>query len=304
MGEREILMLVIISLLFLSSIAFSAKFIIRRALKIDFPSYVEARPGESLLIEGNVTNIGTVWLRKITVNVTGIPFNYTLYPDYLKALPVRWKWSPERGLERVPRGLNIVVNIPENASEGNYTVVVKLQEHLTVLKVYNYTTFILSVKSPKKVIQQPKIKITSLSLPEKVITNRPFLLNLTLENEGGKGDVNISVILPWDWAVDNSTKKITMSQNSTALVTFNITPGKENGNITLVVVYDGNRDVIKFYRSGEYLLPIESVKGTSHASFSWIIIASLILLAMIFVVFFKFVGISIQRKKPEEISSK
>ncbi len=311
MKKKEILMLAVISLVFLSSIAFSSKFIIRRAFKIEFPSYVEAKPGDSLLIEGNVTNIGTVWLRKITINVTGLPFNYSIYPGYMEVLPIRWKWSPENGLERVPRSLNIVVNIPKNVSEGNYTVTIKLQEHLTALKVYNYTTFTLSVKNPhsiksskKLVNKQPKIKITSLSLPDEVITNKPFLLNLTLENKGGKGNASVSVILPHDWVVDNSTKEIIMGQNSTALVVFNITPGRENGNVTLVIMYDGQRDVITFYRSGKYLLPVESVKETSHSSFSWIIIASLALLIAIFAVFFKVVKINIQRKKPEEITSK
>ena len=129
MKKKKFLILVTLWLLFFSAIAFSTKFIIRRAFKVEFPSYVETRPGESLLIEGNVTNIGTVWLRKITINLTGLPFNYSIYPGYMEVLPIRWKWSPERGLERIPRSLNIVIDIPKNASPGNYSVIITLQEH-------------------------------------------------------------------------------------------------------------------------------------------------------------------------------
>ncbi|MCD6371377.1 MAG: hypothetical protein J7L39_01525 [Candidatus Aenigmarchaeota archaeon] len=304
MKKVYLAIILLLGLILLTTTSFSRRFIIRRAMVISFPKVVKAKPGEEIIISGNVTNIGTVWLRRISIEVYGLPFEYKLFPDYLEYLPIRWSWSPTHGLRRIPKSLHIVVKVPKNAS-GVYEVTYKLQEHLTILEVYNTTTFKLIVenRTESKEVEKPKIKVESLSLPEKVISGKPFLLNISLINEGGATDLNISLSLPKSWSVDNTSKIITLGKDEKALVSFNVTPTEESGNVSFLITYGKEKSQISFLRTGELIVPLPIEKEKPRKVEIWPFLVVILSVLVIFLTL-KNIRIKIERKTPEKVPSK
>ena len=286
----------ILAILLIGTYIQSSPIILKRRLMIKVPSVIMAKPGEEVLIKGEIYNLGNTWLHKLNFTLEGLPFEYEIRPSYLKDLPVKMKYVLGEGWERLPTKFYMRIFIPSNAS-GNYNIMLKLQEHFTALKVYNITTFNLMITG------YPNISISEISYIPKIIENNAFDINVTLKNTGfKKATAAVEITLPETWLVDKKSKTIEIDKNSTALLTFSVLPTSEIGNFSLTLRYTYDNKTEEKVEFGPILIPIP--KEEAPTKVEWRNVALFIFGLIFLVLVFRYYRLKKVRKKPEEVRKK
>lgn len=216
---------------------------------------IEARPGDTVIVNGSITNIGRKWVLQLKLS-SDCPFEHEFVPNYFKELPVRWGWDPEIGNFRKPESFILKINVPENAS-GEYEITITGQELFSALKVTNSTSFTLDVKP----VLVANISIIEVDFPEKVIQDEPFNISVVVMNEGNKIEaVNITLDAPTDWEIPERSKYLGIEPNVTRDVIFTVTPTTTAGNVTIYLQYPYKQKIVKIVKTGPYLKPLEAPK--------------------------------------------
>ncbi len=257
---------------------------------IILPEYVYADPGEEITVEGKLLNTGNTWLHFITLNLSGLPFEYEIIPEKFDHLEIFWNWTT---MKRIPKKFFIKIKIPENASRS-YAVKVFAQEHFTALKVWNYSYFILKIRP------RPNVTVKDLIFPTEVFEGEPFLIKVVLENSGlANATANLTISLPSDWSVDEKVKSVKLGPLSNATVIFNVTPTTTVGNFSIILTYPYKKKLISIKKFGPVLVPltVPEVKPEFKIPLKLIMLAVALILA--FILFFKHYRIRLVRKKPE-----
>lgn len=243
--------LIILSLIVTLTISQRQRFYL---FSIVVPKEVEALPGEEVVIQGKLFNNGLFWLRNFKIWLE-VPegFEYEVNPSFFKAVRILRAWNPEVGLHRLPHNFTIKIKIPEDAV-GEYEIKVFGQEQRSWRKVTNSTSFIIKVPGI------PKINVTSIELPEKIIAGKEFTLNATLQNKGrGAAKINITLLLPEDWSVEEKTKIIALGANESETISFKILPTESKGRVSLIVEYEFVKEVLRFVALGPQIVPEKEV---------------------------------------------
>lgn len=246
-----LLLLVSVLLILLFSQFISSAAILRKGFAISVPKVVDAYPGDVVTIQGTILPTKTM-MRNVYLFVEGVPFTYTLEPNYFDTLPVTYKWTNATGLVKVPKAFEIKIFIPSDiAEEKNYTINVTGQETFTYLRIENSTSFQLRVK-PTAVFS-----ISQILFPENVVDGQIFEMNVTVKNEGTKSeDVTLSVSAPSDWNVTDGTQTVMIAPQESLDVIFALTPTNSSGLISLNMEYPYKTSIINITRLGPILAPV------------------------------------------------
>jgi len=214
--------------------------ITRRKLIVSLPEEIEGFSGEEILISGKISSQGT-WMRKVFVYIEGLPYTYTIEPNYFEVIPLS-----------KPSDFQIKIKIPDNLEEEKlYIVTITAQE--------TYTAFRTEGKATLKVRAKPtaEFSLSGIVLPQTIIENQSFPLNLTVENKGNKEEeVNVSLKLPLGWNCEDGIKSVKLSPGQASTLTFNITPSNTTGSISISMEYPYKGSIANFTRLGPILAPI------------------------------------------------
>ncbi|MEM5869591.1 MAG: hypothetical protein QXR09_00250 [Candidatus Aenigmatarchaeota archaeon] len=284
-----------------------------RGFVIDLPSTVDASPGETITINGTILNIGYYWLRNFNISVSGLPedFKVKVIPEKFDAVRILREWNPEQGVYRVPEKFWIEIKIPEG-KVGAFLVEVKGKEWWSFKKVENSTKFVLRVSA------QPKLSISDIEVPEKVVEFKPFNISFEVKNEGaGNWPVSLRVIAPEDWKVEPEVQNFTINASSSEKVVFTLTPTNTSGNISIFMEYPYKSEILNLTKIGPMIVPtkeevVEGIKiPTALAALTEFVkanpVVTLIAIILLAIIFWNVWQIVKQikfkkvRKKPEEI---
>jgi len=285
-----------------------------RAFRMEVePMLVEALPGELVTINGSIYNMGYFWIHDFNISVTGFPENYkvSVAPDYFSNVRTLREWSSEKGLYYVPERFFIVVEVPSDAS-GIYTVTATGQEFQSMKKVSNSTSFMFRVSAA------PKVSITDINVPERVVEFEPFNISFAVSNEGASDQsVTLAMLVPEDWNVTPDFRAATIRPNFSETFEFTIIPTSTSGQISAVLKYPIKQTIMNITKAGPYLIPtmpsIIPIEIPTDLS-AWLdglvvfvqenTIVALVIVVAIGIVLWYFVStykFYSRRKKPEEI---
>lgn len=230
------------------------------SFEIIMPAEVDVDPGQDVTIDGGILVTGFYWLHNFDLKVEGMPYEYEIEPKG------RWEhvrilrdWNPEQGMFRVPDKFKLHINIPEDAT-GSHIVTVTGQEHHSFREVSNFTYFVLRVAGePIK----PQLTVTDILVPEEIKEFEPFQLTFKINNEGPMDtDATVTIVVPEDWEVDEASQNLSIKKNESAASAFDIIPTTAAGEVSLVVQYPFREEIIRFTKTGPYLIPAGAVTTT------------------------------------------
>ncbi|MEM5766107.1 MAG: hypothetical protein QW423_00485 [Candidatus Aenigmatarchaeota archaeon] len=280
---------------------------------ISLPEEVEASPGETVIINGSVLNIGRYWLHNFNISVSGLPENFEVkvVPHMFKELRILREWNPQQGVYRVPEKFLIEIKVPEGKI-GAFLINVTGKEWGSWRRVENSTLFILTVS------MQPKLSVSNIVVPEEVFEFKPFNISFDVKNEGlGDWPVSLKVITPEDWKVEPKVRDIVVNASSSHSVVFTLTPTDKTGNISILIEYPYKKEILKLTKTGPFIIPakeeiVEKVEvPTALASLAEFVktnpVVTVIAIILVMIIFWnvwqivKHAEIKKVRKKPEEI---
>jgi len=229
------------------------------SFEILFPEEVNVEPGEEVTVEGGIIVTGFYWLHNFDLTVEGLPYEYELEPEWWEHVRILREWNPEQGVYRVPDKFSLKINVPEDAS-GSYIVTINGQEHHSFREVSNFTFFVLSVSGePLK----PQLTVSDILVPEEITEFEPFRMTFKINNEGPIDTVaKVAVVVPEDWEVDEPTVEMSLKKNESAAAAFDIIPTTTAGEVSLVVEYPFKQEIVKFTKTGPYLIPTGATTTT------------------------------------------
>lgn len=280
-----------------------------RGFSIGIPEVVEAAPGELVVINGTILNFGYYWLHNFNLSTSGLPENYvvTFSPEWFEHVRILRGWDTERGVYLLPEVFTMSIQVPANAT-GIFTVNVTGQEFMSWKKLSNSTTFILRVSTP------PKLSISDIVVPERVIEFKPFNISLEVKNEGLiNQSVSLSVIAPKDWNVTPEKQSFIVAPGTSQPAVFTLSPTNTSGNISVFLEYPFKAQILNITKVGPVLVPttpVITIPGLAvwleqlKALPSWIIIVAVVFLVIIVWNLYKILKgykFRIVRKKPEEM---
>ncbi|MEM7825487.1 MAG: CARDB domain-containing protein [Candidatus Aenigmatarchaeota archaeon] len=212
----------------------------RRKLIITLPLEVEGFSGEEVIVSGKIYSKGT-WMRKVFVYVEGLPFVYTIEPNYFDAIALN-----------KPSEFKIKIKIPDNLEEEKvYLVTVKAQETYTAYAVEGKSTFKLKAK-PKA-----EFSLSRILYPQEIIQNQSFSLNVTVENSGNKEEVaNIFLKVPEGWNYEDGITSVKLKPGEASTLSFNITPSNTTGSVSVIIQYPYKDSILNVTKLGPILSPI------------------------------------------------
>lgn len=222
-----------------------------RGFIITLPSMVEASPGETVVVNGSILNIGLYWLRNFNITVKGLPedFEVKLIPEKLDVVRILRAWDPEKGVYRVPEEFKIQIKVPENAS-GAHLLTVTGKEWFSWRKVENSTLLALKIVTP------PKLSLSDIVVPEKVVEFEPFNISFEVKNEGAANQtVSLKVIAPQDWKVEPAVQDLTVEGLSSRLVVFTLIPTNTSGTISIFMEYPYRAQILNMTKTGPFIVP-------------------------------------------------
>jgi len=284
-----------------------------RGFVISLPDMVEASPGETVTINGSVLNIGIYWLHDFNISVSGLPedFEVKVIPEKFENLRILRDWNPEQGVFRVPEKFWIEIKVPEN-STGAFLVNVTGKEWASWKKVENSTRFVLRVSAP------PKLSISDIVVPEKVVKSEPFNISFEVKNEGlTEQKVTLKVLAPEDWKVEPEVQSLSVNASSSQLVIFTLTPTNTSGEISVFMEYPYKAQILNLTKVGPLIVPVEAAAvekiemPTALAALAEFVkanpIVTIIAIILLVIIFWnvwqivKQVTFKKTRKKPEEM---
>ena len=261
-NKRSILLFVAIGMLVTMAVA---PFVVHSArtfhtFEMKMPEEVNVMPGENVTVEGDIYVTGYFWLHNFNLSVSGLPYDYELDPEWWEHVRIVREWSSEKGVYRTPEKFELYIDVPADAS-GSYIVTVTGEEHHSFRQVSNFTYFVLRVAGePLK----PQLTVSDILVPEEITEYEPFKLTFKVNNEGPLDTVaTISVVIPADWEVDEPTQNISVKKNESSASSFTIIPTTNAGEVSLMVEYPFKEEIIKFTKTGPYLIPTGAITTTT-----------------------------------------
>jgi hypothetical protein len=277
------------------------------------PDLIEAMAGDSVTVNGSIFNFGMYWISDLNLTAKGLPDDYKIeiVPQHFDQLKIIREWNPVQGLYRVSETFLIKIQVPANAA-GVFAVNVTGQEYQSWKKLSNSTSFILRITST------PKISISDIEVPEKVVEFQSFNISFIVNNEGATDQsVTLTIDAPQDWNVTPDVLTSTVKTNSSGNFQFGITPTNTSGEISAVLEYPFKQIIVNMTKRGPYLIPTASEAPAIEVPtgmFTWIdsivtftqenpivVIVSIVVLVIIVWYFASTYRFYIRRKKPEEI---
>jgi hypothetical protein len=232
------------------------------SFEIKLPDEVQATPGQDVTIEGGVLVSGMFWLHDFNLTATGIPYEYTISPNWFESVRILRSWNPVDGLFKTPDKFNITIHVPESAY-GSYIVLVTGQEHRSYSQVQNSSYFVLNVGGAV----EPQIEISDILVPETIDVNEPFTMTFTVSNKAPiDSATTISAILPEGWKADATSKTISIKAGESSSEKFIIVPTTSAGTVSLLVEYPFKNHVVNFTKEGPYLVPGGEAQGNETQS--------------------------------------
>ncbi|MFH8087021.1 MAG: hypothetical protein QW609_04345 [Candidatus Aenigmatarchaeota archaeon] len=283
-----------------------------RGFVISLPEEVEASPGETVTINGTILNTGLYWLRNFNISVKGLPegFEVKVIPEKFEAVRILRGWDPEKGVYRIPEKFWIEIKIPEGKT-GAFLVNVTGKEWWSWKKVENSTLFVLKVSSV------PRLSISEIEVPEKVVEFKPFNISFEVRNEGlTNQSVKLKVIAPEDWEVEPASQDLIVKANSSEPVIFTLTPTNKSGEISIFMEYPYRKEILNLTKIGPMIVPIKEEVGKIEMPTALVALAefvranpvvTIIAIILLIIIFWnvwqivKQVSFKRARKKPEEI---
>lgn len=300
------IVLILFVLALIPTITFSA--MKWRSFVFTTPEEVSASPGQEVLINGTILNTGWWWLHNFSVTLEGLPAGseYTITPNHWDELKITRDWNPQQGVFKIPEPILISIKVPTNAA-GLYTVTLKGQENYSPYQFSNTTTFVL------KIIGEPKLSISDISVPPVVYGNESFNVSFDVKNEGSAETVaNATLIMPSDWTIDFKNKVNVIEPNATTKFVFTVTPTLSSGTIGAYVEYSYGKTVYNTTKEGPMLSPqSRSVQPSGPAlpnltqifeNFSPVLITILaVIIIVIAWILWSMYTMYAKRKKPESV---
>ena len=85
--------------------------------------------------------------------------------------------------------------------------------------------------------------------------------------------------------MDNSSKSIRLEKGARALISFNVTPTEESGNVSFLISYGKEKSQISFLKTGELIVPLPIEKEESRKVEIWpflVVILSVLVMRVFF----------------------
>lgn len=230
------------------------------SFEITVPDEVNANPGDTVEVEGEILVTGMYWLHMFEMTVDGLPYEYEMEPGWGEHVRILRDWNPEVGVFRVPETFKLTIQVPEDAV-GAHLVTITGQEHHSFREISNETYFILTVGG---VVGEADLGISDILVPETIKEYEPFSLTFKIDNDGAlDAAATISVIIPEDWEVDESSHTLSVEAYSSEVGRFEIIPTTTAGEISLLVEYPFKEEIINFTKVGPYLIPTGELPPTT-----------------------------------------
>lgn len=224
------------------------------------PDEVNANPGATVDVEGEILVTGMYWLHNFDLTVSGLSYDYEIEPAWWEHVRILRDWNPQQGVFRVPEKFKLTINVPEDAS-GAHLVTITGQEHHSFREVSNETYFVLTIDDAPA---QVNLSISDILVPEMIKEYEPFNLTFKIDNaEAIDIAATVSVSVPEDWEVDEASKTIQVKGDSSEIDMFTIIPTTTSGEISLFVEYPFKGEVINFTKVGPYLVPSAELPTTT-----------------------------------------
>ncbi|MEM5882934.1 MAG: hypothetical protein QXQ77_01665, partial [Candidatus Aenigmatarchaeota archaeon] len=94
-------------------------------------------------------------------------------------------------------------------------------------------------------------------VPQTIIENQSFPLNVTVENKGSvEEEVKLYLKVPEKWIYEDGVKSLKLKPGEVSTLTFNITPSNITGSISIILEYPYKEGVANFTKLGPILTPI------------------------------------------------
>jgi len=287
-----------------------------RGFVISLPPEVSIQPGETLTVNGGITNIGFYWEHNFTLTYSGLPsdYNVTITPNHWDDLMTIRAWNEVNGTYKVPVPFNISITANALAS-GVYAVNITGQEHQTWRETSNSTVFILRVGNATgnvTTVTQGTISISEIVVPETVKEFQPFNVSFNIVNNGDKNQtVNVSLKGPADWTI-TAAQSFVVAANSSVPAVFSVIPTSSAGNLAVMLQYPYQQTVLNITKAGPYLIPTTTETQTAPifsatGLFSFIqqnTVLSIIIVLVVAILIWYFAStysFYSKRKKPEEM---
>jgi hypothetical protein len=294
-----------------------------RGFIVNLPSEIDASPGQTVVINGSILNIGSYWEHEFNLTSNGLPSSYSVMftPEYWQDMMTIRAWDPVNGVYKVPVPFNITIVIPSDAVSGVYAFNVTGQEFQSARYVHNSSIAILKVAgaagTPTNATQtQGVISISQIIVPETVEGFKPFNVSFDVVNSGTDSqNVNISLQGPSDWTLTAPQSVLVPAGGSVPLV-FSAIPTSTAGSLAVVLTYPYQQTILNITKSGPYLVPTSGATTSVPSQFSMtglvsfvqqnavitiIIVIVVLILIWYFISTYSFYS---KRKKPEEMKKK
>ncbi len=222
------------------------------SFEIIVPDEVNANPGDTVVVDGEILVTGMYWLHMFDMTVEGLPYDYEIEPDWEEHVRILREWNPEQGVYRVPETFKMTIDIPEDAI-GAHLVTITGQEHHSFREISNETYFVLAIGGAPT---QVNLSVSDILVPEMIDEYEPFNLTFKIDNEGALDiAATISVLMPEEWQVDESSQTMQIEGDSSVLGTFEIIPTTTAGEVSILVEYPFKGEIVNFTKAGPYIEP-------------------------------------------------
>lgn len=229
-----------------------------RGFIMALPDQINAQPGDTVVVNGSLLNIGYYWLHDFNLTYNGLPsdFQVNFTPSYWESLMTIRAWDPVNGLYKVPVPFNMTIKIPATAS-GAYAINITGQEFQSWKQIQNSSVFVLKVGgNATPVSAQGTISVSQLIVPESIEEFQPFNVTFNLVNSGNQNQTaNVSLQAPADWTV-TAQQSVQVPVNNSVPVVFTVIPTATSGNLAVVLEYPYQQTIINVTQAGPYLVPV------------------------------------------------
>jgi cell division protein FtsL len=286
-----------------------------RGFVMTLPDQINAQPGDTIIVNGSLMNIGYYWLHDFNLTYSGLPtdFQVSFTPQHWESLMTIRAWDPVNGLYKVPVPFNMTIKIPATAA-GAYAINITGQEFQSWKQIQNSSVFVLKVGGVANVTPvsvQGTISVSELIVPETIQEFQPFNVTFNLVNSGDKSQTaNISLQAPADWTV-TAQQSVDVPANNSVPIVFTVIPTATSGNLAVVLEYPYQQTILNITKAGPYLIPSTNETQVSQVLPSGLIsfiqentVLTIIIAIVVLILIWYFVStysFYSKRKKPEQM---
>jgi len=224
------------------------------SFQMTVPDEINALPGDSVVVEGEILVTGMYWLHNFEMTIEGLNYDYELVTNWGESVRILRGWNPDDGVFRMPETFELHIDVPEDADGVNF-VSITGQEHHSWKQVSNDTYFILNVGgAPEE--ETIALEIIDIEVPEEIMEFEAFDFDFKIRNKAPTPkSAIVSLVVPEGWQLDESSKTYAVAGESEESGMFRVIPTAEDGDVALFVEYPFKNRVMNFTKTGPYLVP-------------------------------------------------